>query len=249
MSRCYWRVPRLYVSRPAGAVYIAENSPADMPVDVIVMDDGLQNPYLDKDISIGVFDGQTGIGNGFLLPAGPLREPFSSGIKKLNIAIINGSDETGLSRRLPAIFRAAAALHPELSRESLPSGPFFAFAGIGRPERFFTSLQDAGLRLSETKAFGDHHLYSETELTALAEAAARSHSTLITTEKDWMRLPPEWRGHIVKYPVKLILCEADLTFIRNPQYQLRHVISSNRNYNVCLSPGLSGLWKRCFYIC
>ena len=214
--------------RAAGARYIAENSPADMPVDVIVMDDGLQNPYLDKDISIGVFDGQTGIGNGFLLPAGPLRQPFSSGIQKLEFAILNGPDETGLSRRLPAHLPALqAALHPELSKESLPSGPFYAFAGIGRPERFFTSLHDAGLRLSETKAFSDHHLYSETELAALAEAAARSHSTLITTEKDWVRLPPEWRGHIVKYPVKLILSEADHNYLSETlNHQLRHVISS-----------------------
>ena len=92
--------------RIVGAVTIA----ATGKYDVILMDDGLQHPYIAKDFSIGVFDGNVGIGNGWLLPAGPLRVGFKSGVKTIDAAIINGADDTNIAARLPPQCRDIMAI-------------------------------------------------------------------------------------------------------------------------------------------
>ena len=113
------------------------------------MDDGLQHPYITKDFSIGVFDGNVGIGNGWLLPAGPLRIGFESGVKTIDAAIINGADDTGIAARLPTTMpRYSGRLIADQSLiDSLNGHPVLAFAGIGRPNRFFTTLRNAGANL------------------------------------------------------------------------------------------------------
>ena len=193
--------------RIAGAVTIA----ATGKYDVILMDDGLQHPYIAKDFSIGVFDGNVGIGNGWLLPAGPLRVGFKSGVKTIDAAIINGADDTNIAARLPP---AMPRYHGDLTADqslidSLNGHPVLAFAGIGRPNRFFTTLRNAGANLVHQLAFADHHLYSEVDLARLQEDASRLGATLMTTKKDWVRLPGEWRERISFLPVTLNLDHED----------------------------------------
>ncbi|MEK9581566.1 MAG: tetraacyldisaccharide 4'-kinase [Candidatus Puniceispirillum sp.] len=193
--------------RVAGAAMIAANGNHD----VILMDDGLQHPYIAKDFAIGVFDGNVGIGNGWLIPAGPLRIGLQSGIKTIHAAIINGNDETGITSKLqPHMPVFAGHLTADQSIiDALDGDPVMGFAGIGRPNRFFTSLKAAGANLVRSLAFADHHPYSEADLVRLQEDAARLGAALVTTKKDWVRLPAEWRERIGFLPVSLDLDAAD----------------------------------------
>ena len=199
-------------NRKEGARFIEDSQQHD----VIIMDDGLQNPQLYKDIIFGVFDGAVGIGNGFLMPAGPMREGFSSAKTKLDAVVINGTDDTNLSSLLPAdtpVFRAH--LVPDSSSANLTGHAFYAFAGIGRPERFFDSLETLGADLRGKRTFADHHPYSETDLVRLQEDAMRLGAQLVTTQKDWVRLPAEWRERIFVLPVALALDDDDGDLLRH----------------------------------
>ena len=193
--------------RIAGAATISATGKHD----VILMDDGLQHPYIAKDFSIGVFDGNVGIGNGWLLPAGPLRIGFASGVKTIDAAIINGADDTDIGARLPTgLPRYYGHITADQSLiDSLNGNPVLAFAGIGRPNRFFATLRNAGANLVHQLAFADHHPYSETDLTRLQEDATRQGATLITTKKDWVRLPSDWRERVSFLPVTLELDHQD----------------------------------------
>ena len=193
--------------RARGARMIAERGGHD----VIIMDDGMQNPYLAHDLEIGVFDGGSGVGNGWLMPAGPLRVPLSSGLAQLDLAVINGADETGLAARIPQkIPQFGARLHPERSIvEEFADTPLLAFAGIGRPKRFFASLEAAGGHVVRTLSFADHHPYSQHDLMQILEDAQRYGAEMITTQKDWMRLPPDWRARVAMLPVTLEIDGAD----------------------------------------
>lgn len=191
--------------RVAGAMAIATRGLHD----VILMDDGLQNPFLEKDLKIGIFDGVAGIGNGRIMPAGPLRVSLKEGLASLDIALINGEDETGLADLFPAnLPTVAGRLRPDQSVISdLDDAPLLAFAGIGRPERFFTTIRKAGGNLTRGLGFADHHNYTSQDLTKLQEDAGRLGAQLITTQKDWIRLPAEWRERISFLPVALELEE------------------------------------------
>ncbi|HEX4506826.1 MAG TPA: tetraacyldisaccharide 4'-kinase [Alphaproteobacteria bacterium] len=167
---------------------------ADKGVEVILMDDGLQNPSLAKDLSIIVADGATGFGNGRAIPAGPLRETIEAGIRRADALIVTGDDKCGLLEEFsPEIKTLQTAV---TVRENLPAGPLLAFAGIGRPGKFRATLTEAGADIAAFQAFADHHAYSATELAALAERARALGAELVTTEKDWVRLNGEWRRRI-----------------------------------------------------
>jgi tetraacyldisaccharide 4'-kinase len=187
--------------RAAGARAIASAG----SYDVIIMDDGMQNPTLQKTLTIGVFDGGSGIGNGWLIPAGPLRTPFTSGLEQLDIAVINGADETGLTprinRKIPVF---GAALRPEADViAAFADTPLLAFAGIGRPTRFFASIEAIGGQIAKKLSFADHHPYSQQDLAQIQEDAQRHGAEMITTQKDWMRLPADWRGRVAMLPVSV----------------------------------------------
>ena len=200
---------------------------SDGAYDIIVMDDGLQNPSLHKDISIGLFDGGVGIGNGWMLPAGPMREPFSSGIQKLDLILINGADKTLLRSRLPADLPVFdVAITPDDTKIDVQKSQYIAFAGIGRPERFFQTLDKIGVTSLEQHAFPDHHPFREAELASLSKLAEQQNASLITTEKDWHRLPRPWQVKISYLPVSLTLTTmADSKLADTITDRLNHVIS------------------------
>jgi tetraacyldisaccharide 4'-kinase len=169
----------------------------------IVMDDGLQNPGLVKDCSLLVIDGGFGFGNGRLLPAGPLREPVSAAAARCAAAVLIGTDIYGAAAQLPEGLPVLRAdLVPELGRLEL-GRRYLAFAGIGRPEKFFAGLRGAGVSLAGERAFADHHPYAAAELAALAAEAEAAGALLLTTPKDMARLPAARRRGIAVAGVAL----------------------------------------------
>ncbi len=161
--------------------------------EIIIMDDGFQNPGLYKDLSFLVFDGGVGIGNGLCIPAGPLRESLTSGLKRAQAVIILGEDKHNLAAQtkdLPIFKGSVVAKKPEINNNEI-----IAFAGIGRPEKFYTSLRELGFKLLKTIDFPDHHQYTMAELKKLINEAQKKDAVLFTTAKDFVKIPPQIQKH------------------------------------------------------
>ena len=172
---------------------------------VLVMDDGFQNPALAKDLSLVVVDGAYGFGNRRVMPAGPLRESPARGLARADAVVLLGRDERNLGQSLEQRLGAGldarrpllgARLVPKAGSERLAGRKVLAFAGIGRPEKFFATLAGLGAEVTETRAFPDHHPYRATELRDLRERAHGLDAVLVTTEKDAVRLAPGQRDGI-----------------------------------------------------
>lgn len=177
--------------------------------DCLILDDGFQDPGLIKTATLLVFDGSYGVGNGRVVPAGPLRETPERGLARADACLIIGPDQTGLATGLLAgrpCFAGSLAAQP---RPELLQVPLLAFAGIGRPEKFFATLEEIGATLAGRRAFPDHHAYTEAQLQALARDAERLGARLVTTEKDAMRLSNPWRARVAVLPVALQFADQD----------------------------------------
>lgn len=160
---------------------------------VIVMDDGLQNPSLTKDFSIAVVDGETGIGNGLCIPAGPLRAPLTAQKHRTDAVLIMGAGtpDIRLTQALsPRPFWCADLVPDAATLSAMRGQKIFAFAGIGRPEKFFAMLEREGLALAERRAFADHAPYDKHTLVAIAQQCQREGLIPVTTEKDAARIGP-----------------------------------------------------------
>jgi tetraacyldisaccharide 4'-kinase len=174
--------------RVAGAKLAAESGAS-----VIVMDDGFQNPALTKDLSLLVIDGASGVGNGFVFPAGPLRAPLAAQLERADAIVLIGKGASGesVARQTAAhgkaVFRAHLTPEPETVAE-IKGQQILAYAGIGRPEKFFATLEAAGCRIAERREFPDHHPYSESDARGLLDAARTRNLTLVTTAKDHARM-------------------------------------------------------------
>ncbi len=172
--------------RLTGANLLVENG-----ADFIIMDDGFQNPRLRKDFNLVVVDSRRGIGNGFPMPAGPLRVSLRDQLILANAVLVIGKDPGGdrVIRRAAMsakpLHLAKLALHePEKWRDRW----IIPFAGIADPEKFFRSLRDAGADLAHLYAFGDHHYFNEEDVTELLDRARLLEAQLVTTAKDYVRL-------------------------------------------------------------
>ncbi len=170
---------------------------------LLILDDGLQNPSLIKDYSLAVFDGYRGIGNGRLLPAGPMRESVAAGLSRVEAAVIVGPDETGVEAFLGTTPVIRARLAPDELGPDLTTQPLVAFAGIGNPDKFFTSLRECGCTVAETFSFPDHHTYDPEEIMAVVEKAAEINATVVTTAKDAIRMAPIERAMVTPFHVHL----------------------------------------------
>jgi tetraacyldisaccharide 4'-kinase len=171
---------------------------ADFGASCIVMDDGYQNPSLIKDLSLLVVDGAVGFGNERCIPAGPLREPIGRGMERADALVIIGEDKTDAARHahIRGVPVLTARLETEVEAESLRNEPVVAFAGIGRPEKFFATLEEKGARLIGKYAFPDHHPYHPAELGELVAEAETNSAALITTSKDYVRLPKHFQEQV-----------------------------------------------------
>jgi tetraacyldisaccharide 4'-kinase len=162
---------------------------------VIVMDDGFQNPSLHKTFSLIAVDAATGIGNGLIMPAGPLRAPFEAQIGRADALLVIGDGGSAKSLAEAFASRGKPVLKARVEANCDPRWlsvlPAIGFAGIARPGKFFATLRGNGARLIDTHPFPDHHRYSERESCRLLDAAQAKDAMLVTTEKDWARLPDE----------------------------------------------------------
>jgi tetraacyldisaccharide 4'-kinase len=193
--------------RPRGARMAAREGAS-----VIVMDDGLQNPSLAKDVALAVVDGATGLGNRRPLPAGPLRAPLAAQWPRVDGVIVVGDGEAGEAAAAEArgldkpVWRARLAPDPEAAAR-LKGLRVLAFAGIGRPEKFFETLRECGARVEAARAFPDHHGFSAADLGALRAEAARSGLSLVTTQKDAARIGA--LADVLILPVELAVADED----------------------------------------
>jgi tetraacyldisaccharide 4'-kinase len=155
--------------------------------DVIVMDDGHQNFALAKDLSLVVVDGEKSFGNGRMIPAGPLREPVAQGLARADAVVVMGAGDPGLDNFQGLRVRARLVAQDG----SFQGQSVFAFAGIGRPEKFVASLSQTGAMVQGTQFFPDHHVFRKAEIAHLRRRAGEAR--LVTTEKDFVRLDPQDR--------------------------------------------------------
>lgn len=192
-------------SKPAGA-----RAATKAGAEAIVLDDGFQNRSLHKDVSIVVIDAQSGLGNGRVFPAGPLRENARNALKRADAVVIASggpvADKHAAWRNyLPP---DTPVLEARLSPEGgIPAGPVFAFAGIARPQKFFDGLVRAGVEIKATATFPDHHPYSQNDINYLRDSARRANALLLTTEKDHVRLPRDLRRICHAWPVAAVFSD------------------------------------------
>ena len=175
------------------------------------MDDGLQNPSLRKDLSFAVVDGAAGLGNGLCLPAGPLRAPMAAQWPPADALIMVGEGEPGAEVAREAEARQKPVLHARLEPDPAVLGCLngrrvLAFAGIGRPEKFFATVEACGAVVTRKRMFADHHPYGPADLLSLRAEAGREGLLPVTTEKDFVRLAglgAEATRGIIALPVAL----------------------------------------------
>lgn len=171
--------------------------------DLILMDDGFQNATLHKDINFLVIDGRRGIGNGHMLPCGPLREPLPDALARTQAIIFIGKDERNTKSLLPQdipVFDAQVKGTFTGNRNIA----YYAFAGLGDPWKFKKTLQDENIRLAGFEGYADHHPYSAKEIEALILKATQKNARLLTTEKDYQRIPDGYKDQIDYYPITLV---------------------------------------------
>jgi tetraacyldisaccharide 4'-kinase len=177
--------------------------------EVVVLDDAHQNPALSKTLSLVVVDGETRndewpFGDGSVFPSGPMREKLRHGLARADaVVVLLPADAPGIDPELMAAFGDlpvhVARLKPAAPP---PRGPVLGFAGIAKPWKVERALDAAGADLIDFAPFPDHAAFREGDLAFLASHAERHHARLVTTEKDWFRLPPEWRARVISWPVK-----------------------------------------------
>jgi tetraacyldisaccharide 4'-kinase len=179
---------------------------------VLVMDDGLQNRRLKPGLGLLIVDGSYGLGNGRMLPAGPLREPLDQCLSRVDAVVIVGEDLAGVSALLPANlprFRVDIVPDPHAAR-LLEDQDVLGFAGMARPEKFFHTLTETGAHVVEAVAFPDHYRYQPRDIDALLTRAEALHAQAVTTQKDWVKIPVRYHGRLHCLPVQAKFRDAHL---------------------------------------
>ena len=172
---------------------------------LIIMDDGLQNPSIAKDFTILIIDGNYGFGNNFFIPAGPLREPIITGIKKADLIVMIGEDKQQIAKKFCTGKKIIKAQIKPLDLQKFVKKPVIAFCGIGRPEKFFDSLQTSKINVITKFSYADHHQYQKKEIEKMIDLAKQKNALLVTTKKDWVRLDKAYQEKIEFLDIKIEL--------------------------------------------
>lgn len=176
-------------------------------IDFIIMDDGLQNPYIKKDINILVIDGESAFGNGMLIPAGPMRETLNSALKKANAAILIGNDKMAISHKLTQVPLIKADI---IAKANVQEGGYLAFAGLAFPDKFFSTLKKCGYLVIKQIGFPDHYQYSISDIHKIKKLAESMSCRVITTEKDFVRLNDVQQKNIETLPITLNIHDKEI---------------------------------------
>ncbi len=183
-------------NRPAGARFATAKG-----AQVIIMDDGFQNPALVKDLSVLLVPADHANEPQRVFPAGPYREPVHKAKTRADVVVSIGADETTAGE---ADFRAWLSPVSDIEER-----PVVAFAGLGSPHRFFAMLAATGVNVVQQFAFPDHHPYTDNEIETLIRAAKRANANLLTTEKDYVRVPAKFREDVSVFPVEMQIDNPD----------------------------------------
>ncbi len=180
--------------------------------EILVADDGMQNYSFYKDLTVAVIDGTFGIGNGLVLPAGPLRDRVDKALTRARAVVIIGRAELKVVEQIDKAKLPLFTAHTEpAAPDALPDKepPYVAFAGIGLPEKFFATLEGLGYTLAHKAAYPDHFPYDARDTKELCALAAKHGAKLITTEKDAVRLPEDFRAEVAVLPIRLCFADAE----------------------------------------
>ena len=192
------------LQKKIGSVYqnkirrIAVKKAIENKADVAILDDGFQDFSITKNLSIICFNEKQWIGNGLVIPSGPLREGLSS-LKRANCVVINGKKNIGIENKIFSKNKDIKIFYSKYNSKNInefKKKKVVAFAGIGNPENFFTLLKDNGVSAVEEIIFPDHHKYSEKELENLINKKKENNSILLTTEKDYLRINENYKKNV-----------------------------------------------------
>ena len=174
---------------------------------IAILDDGLQENKINYDLSIACFNEIQWIGNGLIIPAGPLRESLEK-LKKINLVFINGKNNSKINKIIklknPKI-KIFNTRYKFLNLKKIKKKRVIAFAGIGNPSNFFSQLKDNNIKLINTFSFPDHYKYTYNDLKKLIKEAKNKKAILLTTEKDFLRLDKKYKKKINFLSIKLII--------------------------------------------
>ena len=172
--------------------------------DCVIMDDGLQNLSLKKDLSFLVVNGKMGFGNENTLPAGPLREPYDLARERIDAIIMIGEDERDILKQcgdIPVFYCDLKPLNENTHDKNIN---YVAFCGLGYPAKFFTTLHDAGYKIIRKERYSDHYHYTDEDLAKLCDMAEKENAELITTEKDYVKIPQSYKSRVKVLPIEII---------------------------------------------
>ena len=187
--------------------YLAKENNADC----LIMDDGFQNPSIHKDFSIVIIDGEQEFGNQKVLPAGPLREKIQTGLSRANIAVVIGDMSEELINIMPkniTVFNAKFEI--DKNNEIFKGKNITAFAGIAYPDKFYDSLDEQGAKIVKKISYPDHYIYTENDMLSLAETANKTKSILVSTKKDYVRIPKSYRSLVNTLDGEIIFKDEEL---------------------------------------
>ncbi|PPR28319.1 MAG: Tetraacyldisaccharide 4'-kinase [Alphaproteobacteria bacterium MarineAlpha9_Bin1] len=173
--------------------------------EIVILDDGLQDHTIKGDLNIIVFNGFQGIGNGKIIPAGPLREPISWALRDNHLAIIVEEDKKEIYKKLSNTFpilKAKVTINNSVQKKLL-NKRILAFCGLGYPEKFYEFLKELGCIITSWKTFPDHHVYSEKTLENLLNESKNLDSCLVTTQKDHVKIIKKYRNKIFSFPIDI----------------------------------------------